>query len=181
MDRLLITGCAQNLKLAFHWYLRSRFSAVAVCCPGLARTSHFWCTDTARGREATSRPKREARLFQQTPCPRPRRGNVLRGAVPRFRRTQCKRLACTGSEAHHRDRAARLHPFHRRLLGLLRRRLRLSRWCRSWNWWRSSSKRESWSWKSRSTRPPPITTRVDLTSVRTSTTPRASSSIRFRA
>ena len=41
------------------------------------------------------------------------------------RRTQRKRLARIGSEAHHRDRAARLHPFHRGLSGLLRCGLRL--------------------------------------------------------
>ena len=52
------------------------------------------------------------------------RGDGLRRAVPGVRRAQRPGLACLGSEADHRDRTPRLHPFHRGLSRLLRRGLR---------------------------------------------------------
>ena len=55
---------------------------------------------------------------------RPRGGDGLRRAVAPLRRAQPGRLAVHGDEADHRHRAARLHPLHRGLSGLLRRRLR---------------------------------------------------------
>ena len=87
----------------------------------------FYRTSNTRGhRPGAAEGRRGVRADERTMVLwRSGRGDGLCGAVPHFCRAQCKRLACIGSEAHHRDRTARLHPFHRGLSGLLRRGLRL--------------------------------------------------------